>query len=219
MMKPVKLPVKYEKGFKFGEWEIQEPITSITANRKVTCSCSCGIIKPVHIVNLLSGASTRCHACKSKELIKYEDGFVKSALYHMLSVHFTENEMALIYDYAVKNNYNIQKTSVCKIDPYLPYKIDNFIFTETMKKGSSKSRKWSQKAYLVTINGKKSWQCSFFDDEGKRHTKSFSLRKYGEEEAKRLAEEYWDDLLAKLITARVQIAKQQGLDVFWEKLK
>jgi hypothetical protein len=137
----------------------------------------------------------------------------------MLSVHFTKEEMTRIYEYAVENGYKLKKTSVCKINPYLPYKIDNFMFTEVLQKGSSKSRKWSQKAYLVTIGGKKSWQCSFFDDEGKRHTKSFSVRKYGEEKAKHLAEDYWDGLFTQLVDARCQIAKRQGLDVFWENVK
>jgi len=58
------------EGQAFGDWTVLPrtyPAPLGTSNRyqssKVDCRCSCGLVKPVRVGNLLKGLSLNCHAC------------------------------------------------------------------------------------------------------------------------------------------------------------
>jgi len=76
---PAKGQTKYnglfEKGHKFGDWELLDPVPlRVLKNKerksttyKFLCRCSCGAEKHVDCYNLEKGISTRCYKCSTED--------------------------------------------------------------------------------------------------------------------------------------------------------
>lgn len=145
----------------------------------------------------------------------------KHALYHYLLIipELSVDDRKAILDFAEKYGYT-EYYSVRRNNPLVPFALNNFHFIEVGAKNRRLNDEIGKKAYRIEAKPDRFvWQCRFTDNYGKRISKAFSVRKYGEEKAKRLAEKYWDGLFTQLVDARCQIAKRQGLDVFWENVK
>jgi len=125
---PAKGQTKYnglfEKGHKFGDWELLDPAPTRREKQKeyrYKCRCKCGSEKEVNCYNLEKGISTRCYECSVED--KFGEGnpfwsghgLVSGKRFYRAKIGAEKRDIAFEIDIQIMNEELERSNFICAL--------------------------------------------------------------------------------------------------------
>jgi hypothetical protein len=197
-------------------------LTDITRNKTKACETCCRVSDPIRFLNLTvklglprkltnlraykiwRGMKERCHNQKSRAYINYGERGIRVCEEWQDFITFLE--------WSYSNGYCDSKT-IERNDVMLGYSPQNCSWVDSAKQARNKTKYKNNKTGTCGVCLiKKSYVSYWYNEEGKLKTKSFSLKKYGEQKARELAITSRNEGMACLEAAGIFYGVSHGME-------